>query len=129
MHRNLPYWVSCFNSFDGTANLNITGGTSPYYIDWFGYNPDSLSIGNYNYKIIDSNSCSYTNNLNISGPDSLIVSANITNVECFGEKTGEISLTLSLETELKKISSSKKHSEVFKRTVSRLYEMTLSKNS
>ena len=41
----------------------------------------------------------------------------------------KISLTLSLETELKKISSSKKHSEVFKRTVSRLYEMTLSKNS
>ena len=41
----------------------------------------------------------------------------------------KISLTLSLETELKKISSSKKHSEAFKRTVSRLYEMTLSKNS
>ncbi len=41
----------------------------------------------------------------------------------------KISLTLSMETELKKISSSKKHSETFKRTVSRLYEMTLSKNS
>ena len=41
----------------------------------------------------------------------------------------KISLTLSMETELKKISSSKKHSEAFKRTVSRLYEMTLSKNS
>ena len=41
----------------------------------------------------------------------------------------KISLTLSLESELKKISSSKKHSEIFKRTVSRLYEMTLSKNS
>ena len=41
----------------------------------------------------------------------------------------KIRLTLSMESELKKISSSKKHSEVFKRTVSRLYEMTLSKNS
>ena len=41
----------------------------------------------------------------------------------------KISLTLSIETELKKISSSKKHAEAFKRTVSRLYEMTLSKNS
>ena len=86
--------TTCFNSFDGSANLNITGGTSPYYIDWFGYNPDSLSIGAYSYKIIDSNSCIYTNNFNISGPDSLIVSANITNVECFGEKTGQISLTV-----------------------------------
>ena len=41
----------------------------------------------------------------------------------------KIRLTLSMESELKKISSSKKHSETFKRTVSRLYEMTLSKNS
>ena len=41
----------------------------------------------------------------------------------------KISLTLSLESELNKISSSKKHSEIFKRTVSRLYEMTLSKDS
>ena len=41
----------------------------------------------------------------------------------------KIRLTLSMESELKKISSSKKHSKTFKRTVSRLYEMTLSKNS
>ncbi len=41
----------------------------------------------------------------------------------------KISLTISIVSELKKISSSKKHSEVFKRTVSRLYEMTLSKKS
>jgi len=41
----------------------------------------------------------------------------------------KISLTLSMESELEKISSSRKHSEIFKRTVSRLYEMTASKNS
>ena len=40
----------------------------------------------------------------------------------------KISLTLSMASELKDISSSKKHSEVFKRTVSRLYQMTLTKN-
>tara|TARA_Y100000591_G_scaffold322661_1_gene339345 strand:+ start:147 stop:1202 length:1056 start_codon:yes stop_codon:yes gene_type:complete len=41
----------------------------------------------------------------------------------------KISLTLSMNSELKKISSSKKHLEIFKRTVSRLYEMTRSKNT
>ena len=41
----------------------------------------------------------------------------------------KISLTLSMASELKNISSSKKHSEVFKRTVSRLYQMTLTKNA
>ena len=41
----------------------------------------------------------------------------------------KISLTLSMESELGKITSSRRHSEIFKRTVSRLYEMTASKNS
>ena len=41
----------------------------------------------------------------------------------------KIMLTLSMDTELAKATSSKKHSDVFKRTLSRLYEMTLSKNS
>ena len=41
----------------------------------------------------------------------------------------KISLTLSMESELGKISSSRRHSEIFKRTVSRLNEMTASKNS
>ena len=41
----------------------------------------------------------------------------------------KISLTLSMESELEKISSSRRHSEIFKRTVSRLYEMTASKYS
>ena len=41
----------------------------------------------------------------------------------------KIMLTLSMDTELAKATSSKKHSDVFKRTLSRLYEMTLLKNS
>ncbi len=40
----------------------------------------------------------------------------------------KISLTLSMASELKNMSSSRKHSEVFKRTVSRVYQMTLTKN-
>ncbi len=40
----------------------------------------------------------------------------------------KISLTLSMASELKNMSSSRKHSEVFKRTVSRLYQMTLTKS-
>tara|TARA_A100001015_G_scaffold212025_1_gene237751 strand:- start:48 stop:1091 length:1044 start_codon:yes stop_codon:yes gene_type:complete len=41
----------------------------------------------------------------------------------------KISLTLSMESELEEISSSRRHSEIFKRTLSRLYEMTASKDS
>ena len=36
----------------------------------------------------------------------------------------KIKLTLTLEEDLKNLSSSNKHSEVFKRTISRMFEMT-----
>ena len=51
----------------------------------------------------------------------------ITLIDILYEK--KISLTLSMETDLNKIGTSKKHSEIFKRTTSRLYEMTMSKYS
>ena len=51
----------------------------------------------------------------------------ITLIDIFYEK--KITLTLSMETDLIKIGTSKKHSQTFKRTTSRLHEMTMSKYS
>ena len=51
----------------------------------------------------------------------------ITLIDILYEK--KISLTLSMESDLSKIGTSKKHSETFKRTSSRLHEMTMSKYS
>ena len=51
----------------------------------------------------------------------------ITLIDILYEK--KISLTLSMESCLSKIGTSKKHSEIFKRTTSRLHEMTMSKYS
>ena len=51
----------------------------------------------------------------------------ITLIDIMYEK--KVILTLSMASELSKLGSSNKHSETFKRTISRLYEMTLSKNS
>ena len=51
----------------------------------------------------------------------------ITLIDIFYEK--KISLTISLNCTLDKLGTSKKHSKIFKRTLSRLYEMTLSKKS
>ena len=48
----------------------------------------------------------------------------ITLIDIFYEK--KIKLTLSIEENLDNLSSSKKHSEVFKRTISRMFEMTKS---
>ena len=43
-------------------------------------------------------------------------------IDIFYEK--KIKLILSLESNLNKLGSSNKHSEIFKRTISRLFEMT-----
>ena len=51
----------------------------------------------------------------------------ITLIDILYEK--KINLTLSMETDLNNIGTSKKHSEIFKRTTSRLHEMTASKLS
>ena len=48
----------------------------------------------------------------------------ITLIDIFYEK--KIRLTLSIEENLNNLSSSKKHSDVFKRTISRMFEMTKS---
>ena len=48
----------------------------------------------------------------------------ITLIDILYEK--KINLTLSMETDLNNIGTSKKHSETFKRTTSRLHEMTAS---
>ena len=50
----------------------------------------------------------------------------ITLIDILYEK--KIILTLSMNSDLEKIGTSKKHSKTFKRTTSRLYEMTTSKN-
>ena len=51
----------------------------------------------------------------------------ITLIDVLYEK--KINLTISMETDLSEIGTSKKHSETFKRTMSRLHEMTASKLS
>ena len=51
----------------------------------------------------------------------------ITLIDIFYEK--KVGLTVSMESEIARLGTSRKHAEVFKRTISRLYEMTLSNNS
>ena len=42
---------------DGTATINITGGTPPYNTDWQGNDPLALASGTYVVSVTDSNMC------------------------------------------------------------------------
>ncbi|TVR36973.1 MAG: T9SS C-terminal target domain-containing protein [Cryomorphaceae bacterium] len=63
--------VLCFGEANGTAVVNITGGTPPYNIDWQGENPDSLSIGVYTVLVQDNNLCEWSAEFEITQPDSI----------------------------------------------------------
>lgn len=76
--------VSCFGSNDGQVNLNISGGTSPYTINWNGYNPNNLSTGVYYYSIVDNNACVYNSSVSISQPNQIQVTDSLIDAStCF----------------------------------------------
>ncbi len=96
--------TSCFSNSDATAIANPIGGVTPYIVEWFdnnliGVDPDSLSIGLYQYEVTDANGCSFTDNFDVLGPDSMIVTAtSLINVQCYGDATGEINLDVQFGT-------------------------------
>lgn len=68
----------CFGDESGTINLNPTGGTLPYNINWIGL-PDqgplltNTKIGSYYPILIDNNGCVFQDTIEITKPDSFYV--------------------------------------------------------
>ena len=44
--------VSCFSLYGSNAQLNVSGGVSPYTQNWNGFNPNNLPSGTYSYIVI-----------------------------------------------------------------------------
>lgn len=93
--------VACFGNNTGSATFNITGGTPGYTYAWTGSSStgktaSSLVAGTYVLTVTDSKGC-ILNNLSatISQPAEAVAVANkvVTNVNCFGDATGEIDIT------------------------------------
>ena len=85
--------VSCTGGYDGSINLSITGGYSPYTFLWSNtqtsQNSSGLTAGFYNVVITDDSNCSVTSMFNIFEPsDSLVAMLNIVDVSCFGGNDG-----------------------------------------
>ena len=87
--------VSCYGFSDGTSNLLISGGTSPYTNNWGANDPTSLSAGTYYYSITDSLNCILNDSIIITEPTQLLASELLTNVSCFGLADGIAFLQIS----------------------------------
>lgn len=91
--------VSCAGGSDGTISLTVSGGTGDLTYSWS--NGDTtkditgLSAGDYTVTVTDDNGCSIQEIYTVSEPSSITVSETISNVDCRGENSGSISLSVS----------------------------------
>ncbi|MCI4669246.1 MAG: gliding motility-associated C-terminal domain-containing protein [Bacteroidia bacterium] len=95
--------VSCFDGSDGSIDVSVSGGTSPYNYLWtsslltLGNSQDlnNLPADQYNLTITDANGCIENLSTNITQPTEISPSAVITAVACAGDATGAVDLSVS----------------------------------
>ncbi|MFB6306165.1 MAG: SprB repeat-containing protein, partial [Flavobacteriales bacterium] len=92
--------ASCGNN-DGSATVEVVGGASENYTyQWSSGDTtpkaDSLEAGTYTLRVNDTvNGCENKISVNISDKEGAAISASVTDVQCNGKSTGEISIGLS----------------------------------
>lgn len=78
--------VSCNGGTNGSIDITVSGGTSPYSYNWGGgittEDRTSLTAGVYNVTVTDANGCTATLNKTITQPSALTLSVAATNPTC-----------------------------------------------
>lgn len=91
--------VSCFGSMDGSIDLNISGGTSPYAVAWSNgaITEDLVNLvaGTYDVTVTDQQGCETDVSVVVTQPDLLTVSEMHENVSMNGAGDGSIDITVS----------------------------------
>lgn len=87
--------VLCNDGNDGSINLTVTGGTSPYNYLWSNgstdEDPASLAFGTYTVTITDANQCTLIKTVNIQQPAAPVnITYYVRDVACHGENSGMI---------------------------------------
>ncbi|WP_156026811.1 OmpA family protein [Sporocytophaga myxococcoides] len=91
--------VKCHGDSTGAIQVSAKGGVTPYSYRWSnGATSEDISklkAGSYSLKVSDANGCTENISANISQPTTLITSIeSITNVECNGENTGIVNISV-----------------------------------
>ena len=94
-----PPNLLCFGD-TGTVVLTVSAGTTPYTYDWGNgittQDLNGVGAGNYSVTILDANDCELQEMSNIFSPDEIESNPSpvITDVDCFGNTTGSINVTI-----------------------------------
>lgn len=90
---------SCNTGASGQASVSASGGTPPYVYSWNTGAATStitgLTAGTYTVTVTDRNECSKMDTVVIKQPSELVVTVNITQGTCDGEKNGSISTSVT----------------------------------
>ena len=90
--------VSCFGGLDGSIDISVVGGVSPYTHNWSNGDStafiDSLWATTYTDTIIDLNGCVLIQSFTVGNPPQFSQTNNMTNVSCFGGSDGSISVVV-----------------------------------
>ena len=95
-----PDAVSCFNGQDGSIDLTVSGGTTPYFYEWdngagAAEDPISLSAGIYKVTITDNNGCTGATMSEVLSPSPVEASYTSLPASCYGSADGSIDLTVT----------------------------------
>jgi gliding motility-associated-like protein len=93
--------TSCSGSNNGTITVFASGGSLPYQYSLNGGTPQAsnvftgLTAGTYSIRVIDVNGCFTTFSITVSPGTPLNASVTRTDVLCYGESTGTITINIS----------------------------------
>lgn len=90
--------VLCYGSQTGSVNATVSGGTPPYLYSWNGNAGASTIVnvpaGMYSVTITDNNGCTDAQELEITQPDALVITAVVGDATCPDSHDGSLAVTV-----------------------------------
>jgi len=91
--------VTCNGANDGRIDVSMSGGEGPYTFAWSNgettEDVTGLAPGTYSVNVTDSRGCSVNQTFTITQPITLNLAYTFTDVDCFGNSTGAIDITVT----------------------------------
>lgn len=92
--------VSCHGGSNGSATVNVSGGSGNYTYSWAPYggtssNATGLNEGTYTVTVVDNGGCTDNITVTITEPPAFSISTSQTNVSCNGGNTGSATVNVS----------------------------------
>lgn len=86
---------SCTEFDDGSIEVNVSGGTPPYMIDFMDLDPTQVAAGSYDIAITDANGCTVDVNILVGEPTPIVISEPSIIDATDGQNNGEINVSIS----------------------------------